>query len=103
MNEVDLEHLYIICENVGANKDYNYSKLYLDVKNLYGKVGIDILENIQLEEEQIAKIWVLKNKKEYLEKLDLYKFDLKKVKYNQMEYYDFNYKWKNFYIFKGDL
>jgi hypothetical protein len=97
MTETDLEHIYIICENVGANKNALYTKLYLDIKKMYGAKGIEILELIQKQEELKAVDWILKNREQHLMKMNEYKFDLKKLEYNQMTLKEFNLKYQNFY------
>lgn len=96
MNETELEHIYIICENVNCKKDHKYSKLYKNIKKMYGEDGIEILELIQ-EKEVIERIkWIKKNPREYNEQVNLRQFDLKRVEYKQMTLKEFNKRYEDF-------
>jgi hypothetical protein len=55
------------------------------------------LELIQKQEELKALEWILQNREQHLMKLTEYKFDLKKLEYNQMTLKEFNLKYQNFY------
>jgi hypothetical protein len=44
LKEVEIEHIYIMCENIPIEKNYIYSKIYRNVNKYYGKEGLYILE-----------------------------------------------------------
>jgi hypothetical protein len=104
MNKIE-EHIYIICENLTAKKDFHYNECKKAINKMYGAEGLHLLEIIREREKLTFLKWVNKNTNEYKEKLIEYEFDLKAVKYNQMDYFDFQEKYRYFYpeLIKGEL
>ena len=97
MNEMDEEWIYKF--DIPPLKKGNYEKIKREIKKEVGIEGVELLHKLQKNEVKKRLNWIYKNKDEYIKTKNELSFDIKKVKYKQMEITEFLKKYENFVYF----